>query len=104
MKPYIKLTKIKASDNPEYPTPHWNAYKHGGVNKGTSIPVDYWVEGYLIKPIEVGQSVAIDRTVRNGEKISGIMVTSKIIEINGDILQTLNSIYKIEYLKQKSSK
>ena len=59
-----RLTKIKASENPEYATPHWNAYKHGVVNKGTSIPVDYWVEGYLIRPIKVGEYAAIDRRIR----------------------------------------
>jgi hypothetical protein len=102
MKQYVRLTKIKASENPEYETPHWNAYKHGVVNKGTSIPVDYWVEGYLIRPIKVGEYAAIDRRIRNGEEVSGFMTTSQILEINGDIFQTLNSIYKIEYIKNEN--
>lgn len=104
MKQYIRLTKIKASENPEYTTPHWNAYQHGVVNKGTSIPTDYWVEGYLINPLKIGESVMIQRIIRNGEEVSGFMTTSEIIEINGDIFETLNSIYKIEYLKEKSVK
>jgi hypothetical protein len=102
MKQYVRLTKIKASENPEYATPHWNAYKHGFLNKATSIPVDYWVEGYLIKPIKVGEYAAIDRRIRNGEEVSGFMTTSRILEINGDIFETLNSIYKIEYIKHEN--
>jgi hypothetical protein len=97
-KKHIRLTKIKASENPEYATPHWNSYKQGVVNKGTSIPIDYWVEGFLINPLKVGESAMIQRTVRNGVEVSGFMTTSEIIEINGDIFETLNSIYKIEYL------
>lgn len=104
MKQYVRLTKIKASENPEYATPHWNAYKHGVLNKNTSIPVDYWVEGYLVRPIEVGGYAAIDRRIRNGEEVSGFMTTSQILEVNGDIFETLNSIYKIEYLEEKSAK
>lgn len=102
MKQHVRLTKIKASENPEFPTPYWNAYKHGVVNKKTSIPIDYWVEGYLVDPIKVGESAVINRTVRNGEKAYGLMCTSKILEINGDIFETLNSIYKIEYLEEES--
>jgi len=102
MKQYVRLTKIKASENPEYETPQWNAYKHGVVNKGTSIPVDYWVEGYLIRPIKVGEYAAIDRRIRNGKEVFGFMTTSQILEINGDIFQTLNSIYKIEYIKDEN--
>lgn len=104
MKQYVRLTKIKASKNPEYATPHWNTYKHGALNKGTSIPIDYWVEGYLVSPIKVGEYAAIDRRVRNGEEVSGFMTTSQIIEINGDIFETINSIYKIEFLEEKSTK
>ena len=103
-KKHIRLTKIKASENPEYPTPHWNAYKCGIVNEFTSIPIDYWVEGYLINPLKVGEPAMIQRTVRNGVEVSGFMTTSEIIEINGDIFETLNSIYKIEYLEEKSAK
>jgi hypothetical protein len=98
MKQRIKLTKIKASENPEYRTPHWNGYKHGVVNKDTSIPIDYWVEGYLINLLKIGESALIERTIRNGEKVYGFMSTSKIIKINGDVFETLNSFYKIEYL------
>ena len=103
-KQYVRLTKIKASENPEYRTPEWNDYKQGIVNEFVSIPADYWVEGYLIKPIEVGEHALIDRRIRNGEEVSGFMTTSKILEINGDIFETLNSIYKIEYLEEKSAK
>lgn len=104
MKTFVKLTKIKASENAEYRTPDWNDYKQGMLNEATSIPIDYWVMGYLIKPIKVGESILLERTIRNGEKISGFMSTSKVIEINGDIFETLNSIYKIEYLYENSSK
>lgn len=104
MKKYVRLTKIKASENPEYATPHWNSYKHGVINKATSIPVDYWVEGYLVEPIKVGEYAVIERVIRNGERVSGFMTTSRILEVNGDIFETLNSIYKIEYLEEEPTK
>ena len=78
MKQYIRLTKIKASENPEYRTPEWNDYKQGIVNEFVSIPADYWVEGYLIEPIEVGGYAVVDRRIRNGEEVSGFMTTSQI--------------------------
>ena len=104
MKKYIRLTKIKPAENASYPTPDWDNYEHGDLNRNSSLPVDYWVEGYLINPPKIGESVKIEREIRNGEKVYGFMVTSPVTKIDGDFFETLNSIYKIEYLKEKSAK
>jgi len=68
--------------------------------EGKSPPVDYWVEGELIHPIEVGKSILLDRHNRNGVEIRGLFHTSVVESVEtseGAIYaQTRNSLYKIE--------
>lgn len=97
---YIKLTKLAASLNPEFPTPPLATYKQGDINEGVSLPAEYWVTGSLRYDVVVGAGVFVNRDCRNGEPCEGIMQTSPIHKINEDgTLETLNSVYKLEILK-----
>jgi hypothetical protein len=63
-----------------------------------SLPNNYVIEGVLDSDVEVGKMVQGIRTKRNGVEIPGYFHTSVIQKIDGDILETLNSKYKIEQI------
>lgn len=69
-----------------------------------TLGVGYWVVGVVNGDIEVGKPVIIERYIRNGEKIFGIMNTSIVQKIipqsNGLELHTLNSVYRVEFLDE----
>lgn len=95
---YIRLAKMGATENPKAPTPLWDDYEHGERNLGSSIPLSYWVEGYLVTDVEPGKCIVIDRKIRNGERIDGAFQTSLIASVtpvaNGSLrLETQNSVY-----------
>lgn len=83
----VKITKIENCESPK-------------VDPVLSlIKKDYWIEGRLIHPIEVGKPVVVERFIRNGENVYGIFITSDVSEFNEDRFYTSNSIYSIEYLE-----
>jgi len=98
MKKLVKITKIRASEYPEYATPNWQDYEVGKINGNMSLPIDYYLEGYLLKDIELNQSVLVERISRNGEKIGGFFSTSLVTEIFEGGFKTLNSVYKMDYI------
>lgn len=103
-----KLTKININPNSE--VAHASTVEEyridqergtwGQFFEGKSPPVEYWVVGNLVYPIEIGKSVIIDRHVRNGVEVRGVMSTSPVVQIehDGDVtyITTANSVYKIE--------
>jgi hypothetical protein len=98
----VKISKLKAVDNPKFLTPDKNNYKYGEDNNGTSIPIDYYIVGTLLYDIEVGKPARILRENRNGVEALGVFVTSLIKSIeenkNGLLFHTENSIYQLEWL------
>jgi hypothetical protein len=98
MKKLIRLRKIDAVKYAAYRTPSKKEYNYGNYNEGISLPIDYWVEGYLLAEPTVGKTVVVDRVSRNGEKVSGMMVTSTVTEVFEGGFKTLNSVYKIDYI------
>ena len=94
----VKITKIAISDNPEVDTPCMKDYKAGQDNGNVSLPVEYWIEGYLMNEPKIGTSVLVNRTSRNGVDCAGIFTTSQVTKILEDGFETLNSIYKVEVL------
>ena len=99
MKKLVRITKIKASEEAAYRSPSWDEYDLGKLNRDFSLPIDYWVEGYLLHEPEVGKPLLVERISRNGEKVYGFLRTSTIKEINDNYLKTLNSVYRIDYIK-----
>ena len=98
MRKRVKIQKLRAAVNALAPTPDHKDYVPGEVNEGMSLPVEYCIEGYLLKPIEHGESVAVDRYARNGVPAAGMFVSSPVIEFDSTTFTTYNSIYSIEYL------
>lgn len=99
---YVQITKIKAVENPELPTPDIEDFTPGAINSGMSIPIEYTCVGLLQNDVEIGEPVIMARHTRNGVKALGIFMTSLVTEIepadNGLVFYTQNSVYKLEWL------
>lgn len=63
-----------------------------------SIPVEYNLEGILYHPIQVGESVIVERTKRDGVEAYGMFSTSPVTEIGDNYFKTRNSVYKYLFL------
>jgi hypothetical protein len=63
-----------------------------------SIPVEYNLEGTLAFPIQVGESVIVQRTKRNGVEAYGVFSTSRVTEVGNNYFKTQNSVYSYKFL------
>ena len=63
-----------------------------------SIPVEYNLEGVLSYDIEVGKSVVVGRTKRNGVEAYGVFSTSTVTEVGNNYFKTRNSLYSYKFL------
>jgi hypothetical protein len=95
---YVKISKVAASEDPHTQTPSQDDYESLKGIAPMSLPVEYWIEGYLFKEPTIGKSVVVEREVRNGIKVCGAFVTSAVVKILEDGFETRNSIYKLEVL------
>ncbi len=64
----------------------------------SSIPIEYNLEGVLSYDIEVGKSVVVGRTKRNGVEAYGVFSTSRVTEVGDKYFKTLNSVYSYKFL------
>ena len=94
----VRVTKIKPSADPLFPLQTLEKHAHGELNVGYTLPVEYYVEGIMDKSPVVGESFTLLRNKRNGVEVSGVFTTSKVVKVTDDGFETLNSIYKVEYL------
>lgn len=101
----VKITKLAACDNPKFPTPDMKDYTPGQrVGDGGSLPAEYWIEGDMDEKPTIGKHVSAMRSIRNGVKCLGFFRTSPVVKVKGNIFETANSIYEVEYLKDKKEK
>ena len=63
-----------------------------------SLPIEYNLEGELINDIEVGKSVVVSRTKRNGVDAYGIFKTSRVTDVGENYFKTQNSVYMYKFL------
>ena len=94
-KPKYRITKLSESANPEIKAGDSRTWKYG-VENTESLPVDYYIEGWLLNSITVGQCVKALRDNRNGVKMPGYFITSPVTKITDTGFETLNSIYLVE--------
>lgn len=100
----IRLTKLNSVENPRMPTLEWDEYipGRGPTEREGSPPVDYMVEGHFLFPEldqpKVGQTISFLRTNRNGEEVFGLFSTTMVMKIEGDLIYTKNSVYRLENL------
>ena len=88
------------------------------VSDTETLALGYWIIGRLVNEVTVGQPVLVERYIRNGEKVLGVMNTSIVEEITpwsvpgddpdnmrcGVDINTKNSIYRIEFLDENEIK
>ena len=95
----VILEKLTVSDNPKVETSKIEDYIPGQDNGAVSVPTGFWVQGTLISDVEVGKSVSIFRTTRNGINTYGYTITSPVISLRSDgleaVIETENSVYKL---------
>ncbi len=96
----IKITKLAPSYHPVVMTAGDIEEFQGGAY--VSPPVDYCVEGYIIRGFAEGECLELTRYVKNGVESFGYFNTSRIEKIHWDLgkFETQNSIYKFEFLPE----
>ncbi len=94
---YVRVIKLSESATAELLAAAKEVYRYGEDNDGVSLPVDYWVEGYLLEPIRAGFGIHIDRRIRNGFETPGEFTSSPVMLFNGPIAITRNSKYLIMF-------
>jgi len=78
----VKLTKLKTV-----------------VDRGPgSLQKDYWLAGFLINPIKVGEEIVVYRQVRNGVVTPGFFTSSPVDKIEEQLIYTQNSIWRLEII------
>lgn len=97
----VKVRKLSAVDGAKYKTASMEEWIPGGDNYGITPPIDYEVEGEMLREPEPGWSMYVLRHKRNGVEALGEMTTSVVesVEVVSDTLwrvSTRNSVYEVE--------
>jgi hypothetical protein len=92
---YIRITKMRASlgGAPACPRP---IYSPGAWNNILSLPVAYWMEGFLLDDVMKRDFIRLDRRVRDGKVVRGIFTSTKVCAVTEDEVTTFNSVYRLE--------
>ena len=97
---HVCITKLQESPHPNFKAASKDEWHCGESNLhvNKSIPVEYVVRGYLTEDVRVGIPMSAVRYERNGFASDGIILTSNIVKIKGNQVETLNSVYLVEQL------
>lgn len=99
----VLIKKLRASDNPKYPTAASQEKYDQDKSDSKSVPVDYEVVVTIGSKIQVGESIHSAVESRNGIKATGIFSTSPITSIeeqeDGMLVETNNSVYIIKEIQ-----
>lgn len=95
---YVRIRKTAAAPDPPFPAGCQEDYPIGAVSQTHSLPVEYWVEGWLQAKPEVGKPVLVFRNVRSGVATPGIFISSQVTGIHPRGFYTLNSVYELEVI------
>ena len=91
---YVRIQKTGTHVNAQFDPGHPGSWLYGIANKNHSLPLNYWLEGWLVRPLAVGQKVFVLRCVRNGIVCPGRFVSTPVTAIhNAQEFATLNSVY-----------
>lgn len=91
---YVRIQKLGATLHglPPCPLP----YYFPGAYKGfLSLPVSYWMEGWLKTDLQVRGRIHLDRRVRQGIICQGEFSSSHIVALKGDLIITHNSVWQL---------
>src|SRR5690348_10891585 len=95
---FIRLTKVRTSENPLSPPGRWDEYQPGSAANTTSLPADYTMVGLLLTRITIGESVRLLRVQRNGVTVLGAFQSTPVVRLTDDGFATADSVYRIDVL------
>jgi len=103
--PRVHMKKVGIADDPLVTTADMKDYKFGSMNVQESLPVSYWLEGFLTSKPTVGEPLSLLRTNRNGVETLGLPMTSFLKDISEikdgcQKIVTENSVYFLTYLEE----
>lgn len=93
---YVHLWKVGAVENPDSKTVPPDTPPMGTHDStDQSLPVGYYLEGWLLGPLVVGRRVQVLRLARNGVPRLGLFTSSEVVELEPDGFRTRNSLYRM---------
>jgi hypothetical protein len=99
---YIRMVKTSRSANPKAESGDPATFVAGDSNQGVSLPVQYFLEGFVFAAPEIGKQFRVLRTKRNNIAALGVTDTSPVVGVahNSEklILETQNSFYEITHV------
>ena len=91
---YIRLRKISPTNGPDCAPGDPVAYPYGSISAaGQSLPVEYVLEGWLVREPAVGERVEVLRCVRNGVDCPGYFTSTVVTAVYEGEFHTRNSVY-----------
>src|SRR6476660_8700610 len=102
----VKITKIKEAESPKFRSAQWDEWQTGKDNPDVSLPIEYELEGTVVKEAVIGESMVVARTKRNGISAIGMFATSTIQDITTykkiTVIETMNSVYWMEEIEDEN--
>lgn len=92
--PFVEVEKVSPSDYPRFLPAEQTDVTIVPAAPGFSLAVGYRIQGWLVTPIVVGESVRILRVSRNGVLAPGIFCSSAVVTCDGARFSTVNSVYR----------
>lgn len=91
---YVHLCKVGAVEKTDYGPGDPATYPVGTCDAtDLSLPIGYFLEGWLLGPLVVGRRVEVLRLARNGVPGLGVFTSSVVVEIEPNGFRTRNSLY-----------
>jgi hypothetical protein len=91
---YVRLIKLRSTPSGVVACP-MPLYAPGAWDGVMSLPIHYWMEGYLLCDLVKRNQILINRYVRNGVIARGFVQTTRICSVKEDEVETYNSIYRV---------
>ena len=97
----VRLIKRASTPDAQVAPGSWNDWVPGALDNHGSLPVDYEMMGFLLRPIKVGEAVRLWRISRNGVKAEGLFISTPVQEVRGrESVITSNSIYEVKMARK----
>src|SRR5258708_5825140 len=101
---YVRIRKTGVVTNAQFNPGHPESYPFGLADETHSLPLDYWLEGWLVRPLAVGKQVLVLRYIRDRIICPGRFVSTPVVAIHNDHeFSTLNSVYQWKEIPLLSS-
>lgn len=90
---YVQLLKTAVAPEARVPPGDPATFPYGRRAEGTSLPVNYALQGWMEGMPTLGRGVTIWRTNRNGVQVFGYFNSTEVVDVGDRIFVTRNSRY-----------